>query len=419
MYFDLNDEQQQIKRTAREFLASRYKPERIRELTETDLGFEESDWQEMVELGWPGLALPEEHGGQGLGIVELATVFEEMGYGLPPSPLLSNTVAGLALATCGTDQQQAEFLAPLAAGEKRGTVALFDAGSSAVIGEFEMEAQAGDGGVMLDGEKVLVMDADAADFLLVATSDGRRHIVDTDQSGVSVTQEPSIDLTRRVYSVRFDGVEVPADKIASGVRGDPGSTVIEKRDEMRRNKLMADIAADIPPPSPAQVRDYYKQHQADFRTEDEVHVRQILLRDSSVADEIAAKLKTGASFEQLSMDHSLAANAKKGGDIGYVSRGELPKVFEDEIFALKPGQVTRVIQTDSMFHIFKVDDRRGPGIVDFPTADPVIQQRLKEEAMRSRFEELVARTRRDIQAAVLTKRLPFNYSGALPRSTNE
>ena len=215
------------------------------------------------------------------------------------------------------------------------------------------------------------------------------------------------------------GVEVPADKIASGVRGDPGSTVIEKRDEMRRNKLMADIAADIPPPSPAQVRDYYKQHQADFRTEDEVHVRQILLRDSSVADEIAAKLKSGASFEQLSMDHSLAANAKKGGDIGYVSRGELPKVFEDEIFALKPGQVTRVIQTDSMFHIFKVDDRRGPGIVDFPTADPVIQQRLKEEAMRSRFSELVARTRRDIQAAVLTKRLPFNYSGALPRSTNE
>jgi alkylation response protein AidB-like acyl-CoA dehydrogenase len=212
MYFDLNDEQEQIKRTAREFLASRYKPERIRELAETDFGFEESDWKEMVELGWPGLALPEEHGGQGLGIVELATVFEEMGYALAPSPLISNTVAGLALATCGSEDQKAEFLAPLAAGEKRGTVALFDAGSSAVIGEFEMEAQAGDGGIVLDGEKVLVLDADAADFLLVATSDGRRHIVDNDQSGLSVTQEPSIDLTRRVYSVRFDGVEVPAER---------------------------------------------------------------------------------------------------------------------------------------------------------------------------------------------------------------
>jgi alkylation response protein AidB-like acyl-CoA dehydrogenase len=212
VYFDLNDEQQQIKATARGFLASRYKPERIRELIETDLGFEESDWQEMVELGWPGLALPEELGGQGLGIVELAVVFEEMGYGLAPSPLLSNTAAGLALALCASDDQKAEFLAPLAAGERRGTLALFDAGSPAAIGEFEMDARAGDGGVVLEGEKVLVMDADAADFLLVATSDGKRQIVESDQSGVTITREPSIDLTRRVYSVRFDGVEVPAER---------------------------------------------------------------------------------------------------------------------------------------------------------------------------------------------------------------
>jgi hypothetical protein len=215
------------------------------------------------------------------------------------------------------------------------------------------------------------------------------------------------------------GVEIPADKIASAVRSDPGSTVIDKRDEMRRNKLMADIAADTPPPTPAQVRDYYKLHQSDFRTEDEVHVRQILLRDESLADDIAGKLKSGASFEQLSLDHSLAANAKKGGDIGYVSRGELPKVFEDEIFALKPGQVSKVIQTDAMFHIFKVDEHRGPGIVDFATAEPVIQQRLKEEAMRGRLADLITRSKSEIQAAILTKRLPFNYSGALPRSTNE
>ncbi len=220
MYFDLNDEQQQIKRTANEFLASRYKPERIRELTETDLGFEESDWKEMVELGWPGLALPEEHGGQGLGIVELAVVFEEMGYALAPSPLFSNTVAGLGLALCGSEAQKAEFLAPLAAGEKRGTPALIDAGSTGTIGEFEMEAQPGNGGVVLDGEKVLVLDADAADFLLVATADGKRHIVETDQSGVSLERESSIDPTRRVYSVRLEGVEVPDERTLPAERGD-------------------------------------------------------------------------------------------------------------------------------------------------------------------------------------------------------
>ena len=220
MYFDLNDEQQQIKRTAKEFLASRYKPERIRELSETENGFEDSDWTEMAELGWPGLALPEEHGGQGLGIVELAAVFEEMGFALAPSPLLSNTIAGLALAICGSDEQKSEFLAPLAAGEKRGTVALFDADSPAAIGEFTMEARESDGGVVLDGEKVLVMDAGSADFMLVATADGRRHIVERGQDGVTVTAEPSIDLTRKVFAVELDGVEVAAERTLPAEQSD-------------------------------------------------------------------------------------------------------------------------------------------------------------------------------------------------------
>jgi alkylation response protein AidB-like acyl-CoA dehydrogenase len=209
MYFDLTDEQQAIKSTAHDFLAARYKSERIRELAESEHGFEQSDWEEMAELGWPGLALPEEWGGQGLGIVDLAVLFEEMGYALAPSPLLSNTVAGLALSLCGSDEQRERFLRPLAAGELRGTPALWDAGTPGTIGEFAMEARADGDGIVLDGEKVLVMDAAAADFFLVATSDGRRHLVECDAAGVTVTPSTSIDQTRRLYSVRFEGVQVP------------------------------------------------------------------------------------------------------------------------------------------------------------------------------------------------------------------
>ena len=210
MYFDLTDEQQAIKATAHDFLAARYKSERIRELADSEHGFEPSDWGEMAELGWTGLALPEEWGGQGLGIVELAVLFEEMGYALAPSPLFSNTIAGLALALCGSDEQRERWLRPLAAGEKRGTPALWDAGSPATPGGFTMEAKPDGDGIVLDGEKVLVMDAASADFLLVATSDGKRHLVETAADGVSIEAEPSIDLTRRLYSVSFDGVEVAA-----------------------------------------------------------------------------------------------------------------------------------------------------------------------------------------------------------------
>ena len=130
MYFDLTDEQQAIKSTAHDFLAARYKSERIRELADSEDGFE------RVRLGGDGrarlagLALPEEWGGQGLGIVELAVLFEEMGYALAPSPLLlehdrrpgarrSAAPTSSASATCGR----------WPTGELRGTPALWDAGS--------------------------------------------------------------------------------------------------------------------------------------------------------------------------------------------------------------------------------------------------------------------------------------------------
>jgi len=220
MYFDLTDEQQAIKSTAHDFLAARYKSERIRALAESENGLEQTDWDEMAELGWPGLALPEEWGGQGLGIVELAVLFEEMGYALAPSPLLSNTVAGLALALCGSDEQRERLLRPLAEGRLRGTPALWDAGSPATIGEFTMEARAAGEGVLLDGEKVLVIDAAAADFLLVATADGRRHVVERDAAGVTVAPAVTIDPTRRLYSVRFEGVEVAPENTLPGEAAD-------------------------------------------------------------------------------------------------------------------------------------------------------------------------------------------------------
>ncbi len=211
MYFDLTDEQQAIKQTAHDFLAARYKSERIRELVESENGFEQSDWEEMAELGWTGLALPEEWGGQGLGIVELAVLFEELGYALAPSPLFSNTIAGLALSLCGSEEQRQRLLRPLAEGKLRGTPALWDAGSPATVGGFTMEAREDGGETVLDGEKVLVMDAAAADFFLVATADGRRHVVERGADGVAVTPSTSIDTTRRLYAVAFDGVRVGAE----------------------------------------------------------------------------------------------------------------------------------------------------------------------------------------------------------------
>src|SRR5215217_3233946 len=138
MNFDFTDDQQAIKRTANELLAARFKPERVRELAEAG-SYDDDAWKEMSELGWAGIFIDEEHGGQGLGIVELAILTEELGYALAPVPFLSNAAAGLALQFAGTDEQKQRWLPGIASGEARGTV-----------------------GMVRDGEARLVPDADTA-----------------------------------------------------------------------------------------------------------------------------------------------------------------------------------------------------------------------------------------------------------------
>jgi alkylation response protein AidB-like acyl-CoA dehydrogenase len=220
LYFDLTDEQEAIRSTARDFLASRFKSERMREIAGSDDGTDATGWKEMAELGWAGLALPEEWGGQGLGIVDLAVLFEEMGYALAPSPLFSNTVVGLALAVAGSAEQKERWLRPLAEGTARGTQAMVDAGSTGTPGAYPMEAKADGDGVVLDGKKELVADAAGAAFFLVATSDGRRHIVPADAEGVAVSPEISIDTTRRLSTVNFASVKVPAEATLPGQGAD-------------------------------------------------------------------------------------------------------------------------------------------------------------------------------------------------------
>ena len=215
------------------------------------------------------------------------------------------------------------------------------------------------------------------------------------------------------------GVEVPAEKIAEAVRNEAGATVIEKRDDMRREKLLANLSTEIPEPAAADIQAYYDQHRGDFRSGEEVRVRQILVHDEKLANDIVKQLRGGASFEELSSQHSSAPNAKRGGEIGFVSRGELPKMFEDEIFKLRPGHVGDPIQTDSSFHIFRVDERRAPGTVDAESAAPLIRVRIKEDGLRERVAQLVARSRQQMQIDVLTRRLPFRYTGTLRKTTDE
>lgn len=202
MNFGFTDDQQAIKRTAREFLEARYPLATVRALAEDERGFTDEQWAELVELGWSGVIIPEESDGLGLGAVELVVIAEEMGYALAPSPWLSTTCATLLLMAAGTDAQRSRWLGPLARGEARGTVAVWDENSGWAPDHSEVEP-ASDG--TLSCVKIAVPDAAGAEFLIVSGADGRHYLVEASESGVSIEPEDAIDPTRKLFRVALSG----------------------------------------------------------------------------------------------------------------------------------------------------------------------------------------------------------------------
>ena len=110
----LNEEQQSLKDIAKEFLQKNAPVTHFREIrdTQNELGYDQSLWSEMVNLGWSGILIPEEYGGFDFGMVGMGSIFEEMGRTLTPSPLFSTGVLGATLITLGGDDEQKQNYLP-------------------------------------------------------------------------------------------------------------------------------------------------------------------------------------------------------------------------------------------------------------------------------------------------------------------
>ena len=132
MDFGYTDDQREIQRTARDLLADRASPERVREHAEAGR-HDDGLWKELSELGWPGIAVAEEHGGQGLGTVELAILSEELGRTVAPVPFLPSAMAAAIIAHAGSDEQRARWLPGLASGELVGAVGTAQDGVAGLV----------------------------------------------------------------------------------------------------------------------------------------------------------------------------------------------------------------------------------------------------------------------------------------------
>ena len=184
MQFDFTEDQYEIKRTARELLAKRSGWPQMRECAEAGR-YDDALWRELCELGWPGIAVSEERGGAGLGVVELVIVCEELGYVTAAVPLLGTATAALVLEQAGSEAQKQRWLTGLATGELRGAV----------------------------GARDLLPDGDGADVVIVL--EGEAALVG---AGAAVDRLDTIDPSRRYGKIsdvsNFE--ELPGD-VAAGV----------------------------------------------------------------------------------------------------------------------------------------------------------------------------------------------------------
>ena len=198
MDFGLTDDQREIQRTARELLAERARPERVRAHAE-GRRIDEQLWRELCALGWPGIAIDERYGGQGLGLVELSILCEELGRTVAPVPLLPTVLVAAVIERAGSEEQRARWLPALAAGEALGAL-----------------------GVERDGVAELVVGAPRAEVLvLVQEGDSRGGTGARAYAREEVVIEPmdSIDPTRPTarVSAPVDAGEALAGDVQGGL----------------------------------------------------------------------------------------------------------------------------------------------------------------------------------------------------------
>ncbi|PYT81883.1 MAG: acyl-CoA dehydrogenase [Acidobacteria bacterium] len=207
MQFGLNESQEFLRDSARKFFAAECPIAEVRRLMETDTAFDADLWSKLSEQGYTGIIFPEEFGGVGLGIVELVLLMEEAGRALLPGPFFSTVVfAGSLLDSLATKEQRRKYLAPICRGEARSTVAFCEPQGSWDLADVHLTATNG----KLNGEKLFVPDAAVADWILVAARNGV-FLVDSKAPGIGIERMHGMDLTRRLYSVQFEGT--PAEKL--------------------------------------------------------------------------------------------------------------------------------------------------------------------------------------------------------------
>ncbi len=221
MNFGLSEEQEMLKKSARDFLDEKCPKTLVREMEKDEKGYSAELWREMAQLGWMGLVFPEKYSGSGMSFLDLSVLLEEMGRACLLGPFFSTMVlGGLTILDAGNDGQKKQYLPRIASGEAIFTLALTEESAKYDATSVGTTAKADNGDYVIDGTKLFVPDAHIADYILCVARTGEPavengitiFIVEAKSPGISQTVLKTI-AGDKLCEVVFDQVRVPAENI--------------------------------------------------------------------------------------------------------------------------------------------------------------------------------------------------------------
>lgn len=214
MKFTFSEEQEEFRSMLRRFLEAKSPPSAVRKTMATDDGYDPAVWRALAgELGVTALHIPEEYGGAGFGVSELAIAAEEMGRALLCGPFFASTVmAATAIIHAGSEDQKRALLPDLASGDVIATLAAAEPGAGWEVGQISMTATKSDGAYTLSGSKSYVLDGMLASRLVIAANapGGGIALFTAAADGAGISRQPlkSMDPTRKLARIDFDNAPV-------------------------------------------------------------------------------------------------------------------------------------------------------------------------------------------------------------------
>ena len=228
MDFELNEDQRILQKSARDFLKKECPKDLVRNLADADPGHSTELWQKIAALGWMGLLVPEEYDGIGCSFVEQAVLLEEMGYALCPAPFISTTILGAqTLAMTGNEEQKRNILPNIVAGDLILTMALTESNGGCEPSALDLMAVREGDEWVLNGMKLFVPDALAADYILCVARTREDplpekgltiFLVKAKTTGVNVTPLKTISKDKQ-YEINFNNVCLKPESIIGPVDG--------------------------------------------------------------------------------------------------------------------------------------------------------------------------------------------------------